>query len=75
MHIGSKPPVKPEMPEARQMTITCEGDRFHLPNNFLNGIIVKVHDARRRHRQLLPILQARVVRQSMPSVLPLATPS
>jgi len=63
-------------PEVTEMTITfAEGGPFHLVNNFLNDAIVNVHGARRRCRQLFPVLEARVVRQSMPSVESLASPS
>lgn len=76
LHIGSKPPVKIEMPEAGEITVTCVGDTCRLHKSVLGIVIIKAYGARRRRSyQLLPVLQARVVRQSMPSVQTLATPS
>jgi len=65
------------MPETREVTVTRAGDTWHSRNNFLCIIIIiiKAYDARRRRCHMFLALQARVVRQSMPSVQTLATPS
>ena len=73
-----KASAKIEMPEAREVTVTRVGDTWHSRNNFLRVIIIiiiKAYDARRRRCHMFLALQARVVRQSMPSVQTLATPS
>ena len=71
------------MPEAREVTVTRVRDTWHSHNNVLHVIviiviviiIIKAYDARRRRSHMFLALQARVVRQSMPSVQTLATPS
>jgi hypothetical protein len=73
-----KASVKNEMPEAREFTVTRVGDTWHSHNKLLCIIIIiiiKAYDARRRRCHMFLALQARVVRQSMPSVQTLATPS
>ena len=70
------------MPEAREVAVTRVRDTWHSHNNVLRVIIIiiiiiiiKAYDARRRRCHMFLALQARVVRQSMPSVQTLATPS
>jgi len=65
------------MPEAGEVTVTRVANTCHLHNNFLRIIIIiiKAYDARRRRCHMFLALQACVVRQSMPSVQTLATPS
>jgi len=72
-----KASAKFEMPEATEDTATRVGDTCLLHNNSLCIIItiIEAHDARRRRCHMFLALQARVVRQSMPSVQTLATDS
>jgi len=75
----AKASVKIGMPEAREVTVTRVRGTWHSHDKFLRVIIIiiiiKADDARRRRCHMFLALQARVVRQSMPSVQTLATPS